>query len=308
MENEITAHRDGVVTELSVGAGQSGPERPGDLRARPGGRGRLGNDRSAATSSRDNDEPLVGTASRIDHWLLVEYRGLWGPNAIRASGLSDQVKTHAPRAGRRSPTRAAALRAPPRPAWEARVPRVRGKLPRRRRVAPHRRVRVARGPPPHRPRHRGRPGRPAALPRLHARQARSLLRALRAATLRGARRAGRGGVRLAGDAHRRRPLRRQPRLPPARRLLRPRRARADRRRARQRTSPDRSSCPTTAAAPATRSPRRRPSETSASRRSCSPSTTCAWSEQDGERIVFEDSARPAPRASRAGRARPRRTT
>jgi len=43
--------------------------------------------------SRAEQEPLVATASRIDHWLLVEYRGLWGPNAIRSSGLSEQVKT-----------------------------------------------------------------------------------------------------------------------------------------------------------------------------------------------------------------------
>ena len=42
--------------------------------------------------SRENGEPVGATASRIDHWLLVEYRGLWGPNALRASGLSDQVK------------------------------------------------------------------------------------------------------------------------------------------------------------------------------------------------------------------------
>ena len=42
--------------------------------------------------SRENHEPLGATASRIDHWLLVEYRGLWGPNALRASGLSEQVK------------------------------------------------------------------------------------------------------------------------------------------------------------------------------------------------------------------------
>jgi hypothetical protein len=45
-----------------------------------------------ADLSRAEREPLAATASRIDHWLLVEYRGLWGPNAIRASGLSDQVK------------------------------------------------------------------------------------------------------------------------------------------------------------------------------------------------------------------------
>jgi hypothetical protein len=42
--------------------------------------------------SRDNDEPLGATASRIDHWLLVEYRGLWSSDAVEGSGLSDQVK------------------------------------------------------------------------------------------------------------------------------------------------------------------------------------------------------------------------
>jgi hypothetical protein len=42
--------------------------------------------------SRDNDEPLGATASRIDHWLLIEYRGLWSSDAVEGSGLSDQVK------------------------------------------------------------------------------------------------------------------------------------------------------------------------------------------------------------------------
>lgn len=42
--------------------------------------------------SRENDEPLGATASRIDHWLLVEYRGLWSSDALVGSGLSDQVK------------------------------------------------------------------------------------------------------------------------------------------------------------------------------------------------------------------------
>src|SRR5918994_3625057 len=42
--------------------------------------------------SLDNGESLGATASRIDHWLIVEYRGLWGPHALRASGLSGQVK------------------------------------------------------------------------------------------------------------------------------------------------------------------------------------------------------------------------
>jgi hypothetical protein len=44
--------------------------------------------------SRENDEPLGATASRIDRWLLVEYRGLWSSDALAGSGLSDQVKTH----------------------------------------------------------------------------------------------------------------------------------------------------------------------------------------------------------------------
>ena len=39
-----------------------------------------------------NDEPLAGTASRVDHWILIEYRGLWGRDVLPGSGLSDQVK------------------------------------------------------------------------------------------------------------------------------------------------------------------------------------------------------------------------
>jgi hypothetical protein len=44
--------------------------------------------------SLENAEPLAGTASRVDHWILVEYRGLWGYDAVAASGLSDEVKRH----------------------------------------------------------------------------------------------------------------------------------------------------------------------------------------------------------------------
>jgi hypothetical protein len=47
-----------------------------------------------ADLSRENDEPLAATASRIDHWFLVEYRGLWTRDALPGSGLSDQVKHH----------------------------------------------------------------------------------------------------------------------------------------------------------------------------------------------------------------------
>jgi hypothetical protein len=47
-----------------------------------------------ADLSRENDEPLAATASRIDHWFLIEYRGLWARDALSGSGLSDQVKRH----------------------------------------------------------------------------------------------------------------------------------------------------------------------------------------------------------------------
>jgi hypothetical protein len=47
-----------------------------------------------ADLSRANGESLAATASRIDRWLLVEYRGLWTSDAVAGSGLSDQVKAH----------------------------------------------------------------------------------------------------------------------------------------------------------------------------------------------------------------------
>jgi hypothetical protein len=47
-----------------------------------------------ADLARENDEPLTATASRIDHWFLIEYRGLWTRDAVSGSGLSDQVKRH----------------------------------------------------------------------------------------------------------------------------------------------------------------------------------------------------------------------
>src|SRR5262245_45504170 len=44
--------------------------------------------------SLENAEPLAATASRVDHWILVEYKGLWGHDALAGSGPSDQVKGH----------------------------------------------------------------------------------------------------------------------------------------------------------------------------------------------------------------------
>jgi len=47
-----------------------------------------------AEISGERGEPLGATASRVDTWLLVEYRGLWSHDALAGSGLSDQVKSH----------------------------------------------------------------------------------------------------------------------------------------------------------------------------------------------------------------------
>jgi hypothetical protein len=47
----------------------------------------------AAVSS-DSAEPLEATASRIDHWILVEYRGLWDRDVLGGSLLSSELKLH----------------------------------------------------------------------------------------------------------------------------------------------------------------------------------------------------------------------
>jgi hypothetical protein len=39
-------------------------------------------------------EPLGATASRVAHWIVVEYRGLWARDELGASLLSDGVKEH----------------------------------------------------------------------------------------------------------------------------------------------------------------------------------------------------------------------
>lgn len=49
---------------------------------------------SCADISRASAEPLGATASRVDHWIVVEYRGLWGHDALEASALPAEVKAH----------------------------------------------------------------------------------------------------------------------------------------------------------------------------------------------------------------------
>lgn len=43
-------------------------------------------------ASRARQEPLGATASRVDHWLLVEYRAAWPRDAPRANVFSDPVR------------------------------------------------------------------------------------------------------------------------------------------------------------------------------------------------------------------------
>ena len=47
-----------------------------------------------ADVSRAREEPLGATASRIDHWLLVEYRGAWRRDILGGSLLSPRLKAH----------------------------------------------------------------------------------------------------------------------------------------------------------------------------------------------------------------------
>ena len=45
-----------------------------------------------ADVSRADDEPLAATASQVERWLLVEYRGLWAHDAVDGSTLPREVK------------------------------------------------------------------------------------------------------------------------------------------------------------------------------------------------------------------------
>jgi hypothetical protein len=47
-----------------------------------------------AETSRADAEPLAATASRVDTWILLEYRGLWAHDAVDGSTLGEDVKSH----------------------------------------------------------------------------------------------------------------------------------------------------------------------------------------------------------------------
>jgi len=59
-----------------------------EARARTAGRA------FCAAVSSVSDEPLSATASRLDHWILVEYRGAWSRDVLGASRLSAELKAH----------------------------------------------------------------------------------------------------------------------------------------------------------------------------------------------------------------------
>src|SRR5436190_2824961 len=47
-----------------------------------------------AETSTELGEPLAATASRVDRWILLEYRGLWSRDPLRGSMLPAEVKAH----------------------------------------------------------------------------------------------------------------------------------------------------------------------------------------------------------------------
>ena len=47
-----------------------------------------------ANVSNESAEPLAATASRIDHWILVEYRGAWNREVLGGSLLAPELKAH----------------------------------------------------------------------------------------------------------------------------------------------------------------------------------------------------------------------
>jgi hypothetical protein len=47
-----------------------------------------------AAESSASEEPLAATASRIDHWIVLEYRGLWERDVLGGSLFSAELKAH----------------------------------------------------------------------------------------------------------------------------------------------------------------------------------------------------------------------
>ena len=51
-------------------------------------------ERFCSDVSGEHGEALTATASRVDHWILIEYHGAWGRDAVDSSRLPAEVKAH----------------------------------------------------------------------------------------------------------------------------------------------------------------------------------------------------------------------
>ena len=171
-----------------------------------------------AAASGARNEPLTATASRIDHWILVEYRGAWARDLLGGSLLSPRSRRICAHSSRRCRTRACSSSSVPTPAC-ARAEGVLRDVEARRGAALRAGASSTGRPARRRPRRRCSPARVRRAPvaelagrsrGLHARQARPVLRAARSArsTTRSARRGARrrvwqsthvGGDRFAGN-------------------------------------------------------------------------------------------------------------
>ncbi|CAN5864785.1 sucrase ferredoxin [soil metagenome] len=65
-----------------------------------------------AAQSLERSEPLSGTASRVQRWLLVEQPGSWGRDALTESGLDSIVADRLGAAARRAGVRVVLIRRP----------------------------------------------------------------------------------------------------------------------------------------------------------------------------------------------------
>jgi hypothetical protein len=57
-------------------------------------RARVANRAFCAAVSTASDEPLAATASRIDNWIVVEYRALWDRDVLGGSRFTPELKAH----------------------------------------------------------------------------------------------------------------------------------------------------------------------------------------------------------------------
>ena len=241
--------------------------------------------RSARPSRARAEEPLAATASRIDHWLLVEYRGAWARDVLGDCLFSPELKAHLrEQLAALERSRLLFVKKPERRSQTGRRVFFGSSKPGQERFfeleVEHQNdllgfdfaaaLGAGGGGAASR-------GRGAALRRLHARQAGPVLREAGTSPLRRAAGRGRDRSRLAVDARRRRPLRRKRRRAPARALLRARRTGRRRHAARGPRLRQSSTSTAIAAAAPGRSRCRRRSGRSASRRGSSESaTSLSW--------------------------------